>query len=525
MGDTIHDNLPLGAVDRTIALDENGGVHICWTGTSYYPRVQYNYSSSGGGFSWPHGVLVSSLTQSLHPTIGLIDNRRAAISSQVLYQGDFYASVSVDQGAAVGIFEDFLIPSLPGEVLSFPRFAVDQRNWFHIIAYTERDTVNLKKALYYNRSEDSGFSWVGWTFVDSVRVLSATFAASWTGKVALAWSRPINPELVNPLEVVNNDIYFVESEDGQTWDFTDAANLTDFIGGIHPESDTLRAYQSISLIYNNIGHLHFAYTCTGYFQWMGHTFTTPGSKIFHYSDITGFNYIAGELSTGATQVEGRRLFDLPSLGYYAEEQELYCIWNQFSDSCDTSSAGYPNGEIWGVYSEDCGWNWSQTTNLTNTHSPGALPGESQSEDHPAVAAVVNDTIHLAYLLDREPGPYWGTYTSDIIYQKISTSDFKSSAGVESQIEQPVPRSSALMVNYPNPFNPATVISFNLPTAGAISLIVYDLQGREVAKLVDGWLSAGEHERIWNGEGLRSGVYFGALKTPTESRSKKLLLLK
>ena len=78
---------------------------------------------------------------------------------------------------------------------------------------------------------------------------------------------------------------------------------------------------------------------------------------------------------------------------------------------------------------------------------------------------------------------------------------------------------------PNPFNPETRISFSLPEASEVSLVVYDVQGREVATLVNGWQPAGMHEVTFNASDLTSGVYFARLTAGEFQGIKKLLLLK
>ena len=62
-------------------------------------------------------------------------------------------------------------------------------------------------------------------------------------------------------------------------------------------------------------------------------------------------------------------------------------------------------------------------------------------------------------------------------------------------------------NFPNPFNPATTISFELPEASQIALVIYDVLGREVTRLVEGPLEAGRHSVTWEAGHLPSGTYF------------------
>jgi hypothetical protein len=89
----------------------------------------------------------------------------------------------------------------------------------------------------------------------------------------------------------------------------------------------------------------------------------------------------------------------------------------------------------------------------------------------------------------------------------------------------IPTEFALLQNYPNPFNPSTVISYRLPTGGNVTLKVYDILGREVAKLVDEYRQAGKYEIEFNAAGHPSGVYIYYIQTGEYVESKKLLLLK
>lgn len=78
---------------------------------------------------------------------------------------------------------------------------------------------------------------------------------------------------------------------------------------------------------------------------------------------------------------------------------------------------------------------------------------------------------------------------------------------------------------PNPFNPETNLRFDLTEANLTSLKIYDVNGRQVADLVDGWRSAGSHEITINAANWPSGIYFARLQSGEITQTQKLMLVK
>jgi len=94
----------------------------------------------------------------------------------------------------------------------------------------------------------------------------------------------------------------------------------------------------------------------------------------------------------------------------------------------------------------------------------------------------------------------------------------------------LPQEYALQQNYPNPFNPATTIKYQLPETGWVSLVIYDLLGRQVIELVDQIEETGYKSIRWDGTNryghpVSAGVYIYRLQTDTYSKTRKMILLK
>jgi hypothetical protein len=92
-------------------------------------------------------------------------------------------------------------------------------------------------------------------------------------------------------------------------------------------------------------------------------------------------------------------------------------------------------------------------------------------------------------------------------------------------ENVTPEGYALEANYPNPFNPSTKISFALPKSGHVSLIVYDMLGKEIITLVDGNLGSGSHTVTFDGKNLASGTYIYRIRSGDFVQEKTMQLIK
>jgi len=94
----------------------------------------------------------------------------------------------------------------------------------------------------------------------------------------------------------------------------------------------------------------------------------------------------------------------------------------------------------------------------------------------------------------------------------------------------IPSDFILLHNYPNPFNPETTIEFQIPRGGNVSIKIFDVNGRQITELYNGFNSAGSYKVRWlgvNDEGLKvaAGIYFCIAKFENSIKSNKLLLLK
>ncbi|MCK4312574.1 MAG: T9SS type A sorting domain-containing protein [Candidatus Cloacimonetes bacterium] len=126
---------------------------------------------------------------------------------------------------------------------------------------------------------------------------------------------------------------------------------------------------------------------------------------------------------------------------------------------------------------------------------------------------------------------WEVYEDYLVtvngYNGVSILDLESITSInENQIVQP----DIELNNYPNPFNPTTMISFSIPEASKVELSIYNIKGQKVKTLVNSKFIKGNHLIIWNGNDesgkqVASGVYFYKLKAGKYTKTKRMILIK
>jgi len=151
---------------------------------------------------------------------------------------------------------------------------------------------------------------------------------------------------------------------------------------------------------------------------------------------------------------------------------------------------------------------------------------------------VNDTVQvpvsLLFLGRQQSNDTLTHYSSSLSWTSGGTTylrnqkilvDFQNTITAVAQMNNPIPRKFELYLNYPNPFNPSTTIKYDLPKESRVKIVVYDILGREVARLVDEMKKAGSYQVVWDANRFASGVYFYRLQASNFCETKKLILMK
>ena len=107
---------------------------------------------------------------------------------------------------------------------------------------------------------------------------------------------------------------------------------------------------------------------------------------------------------------------------------------------------------------------------------------------------------------------------------VSFSGIQTVLGTIQKQPWQLPQEFALDDNYPNPFNPATTLRYRIGETVPVKLVIYNMVGQQVAKLVDKIQNPGEYKIVFDASGLSSGIYFCRIQVGKYTNIKKMILL-
>jgi len=517
IGSTQYDYQSNGSTGRRIALDSQGGVHVDWMNGITYPslrHVYYNYMDNTGTWLVPGvGTAVSQASGAGYTQLELTADDRAVVAYHQ-WQVSPWAVAAVDAFSGFGIFNYYDPPDfISGVRCYWPYVSVDRNENIHIIVNEQAINAGDPHLLAYTVSTDNGDTWSALVEVDTLMTLSAVVVSSpVSDKVAIAYTHPQNYDTQ-----WENDVMYIQSEDGLTWDWRfGKINVTSY-----GAPDSLFAYIDIDAIYDYNDNLNLIWNA----QWVTDAGIYYKTYLFHYS--TGTQTITQMHETPENWIAGcdygawNRAATKMSLAAHETLNRLYAVYTGF-DTTDCSAGGYANGDIYMQFSDDGGANWASPFNLTESHTPGCMPGNCDSDHWASVADNANSwpPLKITYINDKDAGGIpqtEGSVTDNPVMY------YTGVTGVDE--EENIPKTFKLAQNYPNPFNALTQIEFELENGAEIDLSIYDITGAKVATLVEGLKDAGIHVVGWDAADHSSGVYYYRLRTGDESVTRKMTLIK
>lgn len=516
-GWTQYDYQTNGSTGNRVKLDNSGAVHMAWTNAITYPsprRVYYNYFDANGESPWPG----QGTDASLHNNDGYCQVSSTADGRGVIayHQGGGIDSLflAVDTYPGLGIFNTYRVPNrFNGVHLMWPYVTVSRTGDIHVVA----TPISGNPTIGYTKSTDGGPTWSQLQGVDSSGAISVVITSSpVSDKVAIIYIRS-NPDV---LHSSTKDICYIQSLDGNTWDFPNGrVNVTNYGG----DDDSLSAGSDLDGVYDFNDNLHIIWNAHwelgGYYyylSWLYHYSQTPGTitEIIRSDSLW--------LDSGCDFGGWNWHFCKNSVAVQESTNFIFVEYTDF-DTSDCSAGGYANGDLYVHYSSDGGATWSARQNVTNSQTPGCAPGDCESDNWSSMAEIANANLHIFYVNDKDAGGIpqtEGTATDNpMLYLRYPVSVLDVGE------DQGLPITFTLSQNYPNPFNAQTAFRYNLSKAGEIRLGVYDLLGRKIATLASGHQLAGEHTVVWDASAIPSGVYFYRLTSPEGAVTKKMTLLK
>jgi aminopeptidase N len=156
----------------------------------------------------------------------------------------------------------------------------------------------------------------------------------------------------------------------------------------------------------------------------------------------------------------------------------------------------------------------RTQNVAGSLEAGTYLYETRVGDYPNV---ITDVTNFTFTKSAASDGFGGYFVDNF---NNTGEDFDGEA-----VASLAPMEFKLSEAYPNPFNPSTTISYQLPAKGFVNLSVYDISGCKVAELVNGTREAGSHEVTFDASSLASGVYLYKLSAGDYIAMNKMVLLK
>jgi len=369
-----------GASAQRIALDDYGGIHIAWTGSPEYPptrNVYYNFRSEVSG-DWMDqvGVQVDAYNSAGFASLALQSSGEAAIAYHNIMHN--YAGLSIDAFRGFGIFSYFDVPDLlPNGGNGFwPQVAISANGDIHILITEHAMGGGSYTYLAYTRSEDGGATWTTPAVVDSVASQVSTITTSPTGEVAIVYLKPTD---MVEYSVIKNDVCYIESPDGRTWDFRYPVNITDYLN----DSDDIFCPWGQDAVYDVSGNLNVVWTINNIA--MDGSFIDDATGLCHYSSYTGTITVVSEMTDTLLNCDPGPMNSAISMPTVSARRYLglgvAITYTGFVDN-DVSADGYCVGDLYLVLSNpDLNW-YNDVGNITETHTPNCL-GDCESEEFPS----------------------------------------------------------------------------------------------------------------------------------------------
>ena len=217
------------------------------------------------------------------------------------------------------------------------------------------------------------------------------------------------------------------------------------------------------------------------------------------------------------------------------------LYNEFPASYPELVDFADTPEIWISVSPDYGMTWSEPASLNKVETPqliGMKPMYVYPADKVKYVGVTPEGKKIGKLgVMFYDDISWGSFQldgpigqNDGGYVRFMELNITFPSSVSNNDPVVAPAITMLRQNFPNPFNPETTISFNMPKGGFANLSIYNTKGQLVKTLINGMTPVGDHRSVWDGKdskgsSVASGLYFYKLNANGRTETRKMMLMK
>jgi hypothetical protein len=504
-------SLPGGAdaLNPDIVIDASNAIHVVWNQDDIGGIDEIHYSrSTNGGVTWSPETIISFADGQ---SSGFPDIAVDPVTDYlyVVWQEPddtdptldvMNVSISTDGGDTwSGIITDVSV-TLPFRILSHPHVSIDALGRIHAIWKGTVDTSSpFHYEVYYSRSLDG----VIWSGLSEQRFISyyqpgdpsvniPNIGVDSQGSVMVVWDEDYLGD--------DNEIFTSSSTDGgDTWTGETQNDIISFPDD-HP------AYRPF-IVAGLDDTLHVTWnevTSTSYYQ-------------IHYSRGDALGSVPPDVTISL--VPENPPIQIPASGGSFN----------FNATITNNTASPQTFDVWIMVTLPNGSPYGPVLGPVNLTLPPAISIERTRTQLVPATAPTGMYTYQGYV-GNYPGGEWSS--DSFAFEKLTTGDGsvigdwtnygEEICWAESSI---LPTTTELICSYPNPFNPATTINFTLAEAGKVTMSVYNVSGRKVTDLIDGWRDAGTHEVFFEASDLPSGIYIHCLTAGKYSATGKMVLMK
>lgn len=467
-------------------------------------NLNFYYYSTNSGYNWTRATLTSTLSVWGDPSIVVDTAGHFYYGHLTNLQGSYFIDRIVVQKSTNGgmnwnngAFTGYVPPKQQDKEW----ICVDPRNNNLYMTWTQFDAYGSSSpsdssVILFSRSTNGGESWSDAVRINKIAgncidngntVEGAVPTVGPNGEIYVAWS--------GPLGIVMDR----STDEGLTW-LDEEIFVTSQPGGWDYEIPGISRANGLPVTICDISNGPDRGTI--YINWSDQRNGTTDTDVFLIKSIDG----------GNTWGQVKRVNDDPP------GKQQFFTWLTIDQK---------NGNLYFVFYDRRNYTNNQTDVYMGRSTDG---GEtisnfkvSETPFNPSSSVFFGDYTNItAY--DGKVRPIWARAdgTSMSIYTAIV--DFITNV---EQINTVKPDTFKLYDNYPNPFNPTTKIKFDISdnSRSDVTLTVYDTNGKEVAKLLNGNLQPGTYEIEWNATDFASGTYYAKLEAFNYSDTKVMMLVK